>query len=49
MTTLILVEPHIGHMHSMLVADILNRYRLLRKEFSMLSTGTDEHGIKVSR
>jgi tRNA synthetases class I (M) len=41
------VDPHIGHMHSMIMADIHTRYKLLWKKSALLATGTDEHGIKV--
>jgi hypothetical protein len=43
------VDPHIGHMHSMVMADIHTRYKLLWKKSALLATGTDEHGIKVNR
>ncbi|PWN49843.1 hypothetical protein IE53DRAFT_387914 [Violaceomyces palustris] len=73
-------EPHIGHLHSCLVADVLARYQDLRrggdsiytregnrrsrgeedevakktkglkgKSKSILSTGTDEHGLKIQK
>ncbi|KAN0066055.1 methionyl-tRNA synthetase [Thecaphora frezii] len=69
-------EPHIGHLHSCLVADVLARYHDLRRggcsQFdrhghpidptelerlvatspcprSILSTGTDEHGLKIQK
>jgi hypothetical protein len=41
------VDPHIGHMHSMVMADIHTRYKALWKKSVVLATGTDEHGIKV--
>lgn len=42
--------PHIGHLHSMVLTDILKRWH----EFStsdptLFTTGTDEHGMKVQR
>lgn len=41
--------PHIGHVHTLLLADALNIYNRLKlnDNRSILSTGTDEHGIKV--
>jgi len=42
--------PHIGHLHSMVIADVLARYRHLRTgRPSFMLTGTDEHGSKVQR
>jgi hypothetical protein len=44
------IAPHIGHMHSMVIADVAKRYRNLKhagRVKSLLSTGTDEHGMKV--
>jgi hypothetical protein len=45
-----LIAPHIGHMHSMVIADVAKRYRNLKyagRVKTLLSTGTDEHGMKV--
>ncbi|SGY73202.1 BQ5605_C005g03273 [Microbotryum silenes-dioicae] len=48
-------DPHIGHLHSTLLADVLARYNTLRHSthgnpcISLLCTGTDEHGLKVQR
>lgn len=44
-------EPHIGHLHSLLVADVLTRFhRLLNpSQVPLFSTGTDEHGMKIQR
>ncbi|KAG9510559.1 Methionine--tRNA ligase, mitochondrial, partial [Fragariocoptes setiger] len=48
-------SPHIGHLHSALIADalfIFNKLKLLSRTGPvpklLFSTGTDEHGIKVS-
>ncbi|KAI7938736.1 hypothetical protein MJO28_014315 [Puccinia striiformis f. sp. tritici] len=42
--------PHIGHLHSMLIADVLARYNQLKMgRPSFMLTGTDEHGSKVQR
>jgi methionyl-tRNA synthetase len=41
--------PHMGHIYTTVLADVLARYqRLLGKEVFFL-TGTDEHGAKVKR
>lgn len=44
-------EPHIGHLHSLLVADVLTRYQSLLHpdQVPLFSTGTDEHGLKIQR
>ncbi|KAH9816403.1 hypothetical protein DFH28DRAFT_1159537 [Melampsora americana] len=42
--------PHIGHLHSMVIADVLSRYNKLKtNQPSFMITGTDEHGIKIER
>lgn len=42
-------SPHIGHVHTLLLADALNIYNRLKlgSDKTIFSTGTDEHGIKV--
>ncbi|CAE6514677.1 unnamed protein product [Rhizoctonia solani] len=44
-------DPHIGHLYSMVLADILARYSRLRHPLRevVFSTGTDEHGLKIQR
>ncbi|GAA5907951.1 hypothetical protein JCM5296_000769 [Sporobolomyces johnsonii] len=47
-------DPHIGHLHSTLLADIYARYARLRTppdspKKAILCTGTDEHGLKIQR
>jgi len=42
-------KPHIGHLYSTVVADILARAYRHRGFSTLLSTGTDEHGLKVAR
>lgn len=39
--------PHVGHLSTMVLADIIKRWQLLQGRTAMLSTGTDEHGLKV--
>lgn len=42
--------PHVGHLHSMVLADVLNRWQLFRYSSpTFFSTGTDEHGQKIQR
>jgi methionyl-tRNA synthetase len=40
-------RPHIGHVYTTVVADILARYHRLRGEDTFFLTGTDEHALKV--
>ena len=40
-------EPHLGHLYSVLLADALGRWQRFLGKRVILSTGTDEHGIKV--
>lgn len=39
--------PHIGHLYSMILGDILKRWQLLKGREAILCTGTDEHGMKI--
>ncbi|PHH79509.1 hypothetical protein CDD80_4620 [Ophiocordyceps camponoti-rufipedis] len=41
--------PHIGHLYSMVLADVLKRWQQLHGVQAFLSTGTDEHGLKVQQ
>lgn len=41
--------PHIGHMYTMILADVLKRWHKLKGRQSLLLTGTDEHGMKVQQ
>lgn len=42
-------SPHIGHVHTLLLADALNIFNRLKigRKATILSTGLDEHGIKI--
>ena len=40
--------PHIGHLYTTLVADMLTRYHTLKNEKTFFLTGTDEHGTKIA-
>lgn len=39
--------PHIGHLYTLVLTDILKRWNALLGRKSILVTGTDEHGMKV--
>ena len=42
-------SPHIGHMYTMILADVLKRWHELKGRQSLLLTGTDEHGMKIAK
>lgn len=41
-------RPHIGHVYTTTLADVLARYHRLRGDDTFFLTGTDEHAAKVS-
>ncbi|KIX93299.1 uncharacterized protein Z520_10942 [Fonsecaea multimorphosa CBS 102226] len=42
--------PHVGHLYTLVLADVLKRWAKLRgDEKATLLTGTDEHGMKVQK
>ncbi|GME26135.1 Aminoacyl-tRNA synthetase class 1a Anticodon-binding protein [Neofusicoccum parvum] len=41
--------PHVGHLSSMVLADIIKRWQVLEGKKAILATGTDEHGLKVQQ
>ncbi|KAG9250258.1 tRNA synthetases class I (M)-domain-containing protein [Emericellopsis atlantica] len=41
--------PHIGHLYTMILADVLKRWHQLKGSEAFLSTGTDEHGMKIQQ
>ncbi|OQS01467.1 methionyl-tRNA synthetase [Achlya hypogyna] len=41
--------PHLGHLHSTLMADALSRWFQLCGDTTLFTTGTDEHGLKVQQ
>jgi methionyl-tRNA synthetase len=49
--SLSLIVPHIGHLHSLVTADILARFRRLThpQQSVRFLTGTDEHGLKIQK
>lgn len=40
--------PHIGHVYSTLIVDVLGRYHRVKGEDVFVMTGTDEHGQKIA-
>ncbi len=42
-------EPHLGHLYTTTIADIVNRYKKQRGYETLFLTGTDEHGINIER
>ncbi|KAL4979730.1 tRNA synthetases class I (M)-domain-containing protein [Aspergillus desertorum] len=42
--------PHVGHLYTMVLADVLKRWRtLMGDNEAQLLTGTDEHGMKIQQ
>ncbi|KAL2808579.1 tRNA synthetases class I (M)-domain-containing protein [Aspergillus granulosus] len=42
--------PHVGHLYTMVIADVLKRWRaVIGEEGAQLLTGTDEHGMKIQQ
>ncbi|OJD13058.1 methionine-tRNA ligase [Emergomyces pasteurianus Ep9510] len=42
--------PHVGHLYTMILADVLKRWQiLLGNTDAKLLTGTDEHGLKIQQ
>jgi methionyl-tRNA synthetase len=41
--------PHIGHTYTTLAADTIRRFQRMRGLDAVLTTGTDEHGLKIER
>src|SRR3954447_21412126 len=41
--------PHLGHLYTTLVADVVARYKRQRGFETYFLTGTDEHGINIQR
>ena len=44
---LVSAAPHIGHLHTTLLADALSRWHRINGRNVVFTTGTDEHGLKV--
>ncbi len=41
-------RPHLGHVYTTMVADVVARYHRLKGDDTFLLTGVDEHAAKVS-
>ncbi|KAK7408582.1 methionyl-tRNA synthetase [Neonectria punicea] len=41
--------PHIGHLYTMILADVLKRWQQINGKQAFLCTGTDEHGMKIQQ
>jgi len=41
--------PHLGHLYTTIVADVIQRYKKQRGFDTMFLTGTDEHGLNIQR
>ena len=41
--------PHLGHLYTTTVSDIVKRYKKQRGMYTFFLTGTDEHGINIQR
>jgi valyl-tRNA synthetase len=41
--------PHIGHLYSLVAADVFARYQRLRGRDVRFLAGTDEHGMKIQK
>ena len=42
-------RPHLGHAYTTIVADVVNRYNVMKGNDTFFLTGTDEHGDKIVR
>lgn len=45
----LLPAPHVGHLYTMVLTDVLKRWQTLAGRRALLVTGTDEHGMKIQR
>lgn len=41
--------PHVGHLYTLILADVMKRWHSLLGKKSILCIGTDEHGMKIQR
>jgi methionyl-tRNA synthetase len=41
--------PHVGHLYTTVIADVIKRWQRLLGCNALLCTGTDEHGMKVQQ
>lgn len=42
-------DPHVGHLYTLVLTDILKRWQQLLGNRAFMLTGTDEHGLKVQQ
>jgi methionyl-tRNA synthetase len=42
-------EPHLGHVYTTIAADTVARYHRLAQDDTFFLTGTDEHGLKMTK
>ncbi|SCU82637.1 LAME_0C02190g1_1 [Lachancea meyersii CBS 8951] len=40
-------RPHLGHLYSSLLCDVSKRWHAMLDQKTLLTTGTDEHGLKI--
>ncbi|CCG82481.1 Probable methionyl-tRNA synthetase, mitochondrial [Taphrina deformans PYCC 5710] len=40
-------RPHVGHLYTLVLTDVLKRYRIFTGCEAVMLTGTDEHGMKI--
>ncbi|SCU79266.1 LAFA_0B01882g1_1 [Lachancea sp. 'fantastica'] len=40
-------RPHLGHLYSSLLCDVSKRWHAMLEQRTLLTTGTDEHGLKI--
>ena len=41
--------PHVGHLYTLVLTDILKRWKKLEGKSAIMLTGTDEHGMKIQQ
>ena len=41
--------PHLGHLYTTIVADVVARHKRQRGSETLFLTGTDEHGLNIQR
>ncbi|KAI9149524.1 putative methionine--tRNA ligase [Paramyrothecium foliicola] len=41
--------PHIGHLYTMVLTDVMKRWQQMKGKEAILCTGTDEHGMKIQQ
>ncbi|KAI5805375.1 tRNA synthetases class I (M)-domain-containing protein [Peziza echinospora] len=41
--------PHVGHLYTLILTDVIKRWAELQGKHAVLATGTDEHGMKIQQ